>query len=250
VTRSRPVAAGKSRFADYALFDTGVVTAGAAGQSATLLLRAEPAAIVLFTQFANVRGVSHGSFAGDLSAFVSLSTPASVPTSSSGWRISRGNRGETRVDLVTWARVTWDADSWRRLLGVPRLPDPGEDGSRAVLLGAHLDSANSPGAMDDGSGVVVLLETARVLNEDGTKPRRTSISSGREPRARALRVGRLCAGECGPSSPAVGMLQVDCLTTRSTACRRLVLEAMSYRTFGDVRLRFPRRSSAARHGSA
>jgi len=37
----------------------------------------------------------------------------------------------------------------------------------AVLLTAHLDSTiTSPGAMDDGSGVAVLLETARALMSD------------------------------------------------------------------------------------
>ncbi|HEX8282838.1 MAG TPA: M28 family peptidase [Pyrinomonadaceae bacterium] len=40
----------------------------------------------------------------------------------------------------------------------------GAGGGRPVLLAAHYDSApNSPGASDDGSGVVTLLETARAL---------------------------------------------------------------------------------------
>jgi Peptidase family M28 len=50
------------------------------------------------------------------------------------------------------------------------------DGSRSsdiVLLTAHLDSvANSPGATDDGSGVAVLLETARAL-ASGAPPSNT-----------------------------------------------------------------------------
>lgn len=41
----------------------------------------------------------------------------------------------------------------------------------AVLLTAHLDSAvESPGAADDGSGVAVLLETARALASNGPSP--------------------------------------------------------------------------------
>ena len=43
----------------------------------------------------------------------------------------------------------------------------GSSSSDAVLLTAHLDSvAESPGATDDGSGVAVLLETARALMAD------------------------------------------------------------------------------------
>jgi hypothetical protein len=42
---------------------------------------------------------------------------------------------------------------------------PGQGGGRSLLLVAHYDTvAVSPGAADDGSGVVVLLETARALS--------------------------------------------------------------------------------------
>src|SRR5512139_1087639 len=47
----------------------------------------------------------------------------------------------------------------------------GTRSSSAVLLTAHLDSvAEGPGATDDGSGVSVLLETARALVSDGPLP--------------------------------------------------------------------------------
>ncbi len=47
----------------------------------------------------------------------------------------------------------------------------GTHSSDAVLLTAHLDSvAESPGATDDGSGVAVLLETARALASAGPLP--------------------------------------------------------------------------------
>ncbi len=47
----------------------------------------------------------------------------------------------------------------------------GTSSSDAVLLTAHLDSvAEGPGATDDGSGVAVLLETARALVSDGPLP--------------------------------------------------------------------------------
>ena len=43
-----------------------------------------------------------------------------------------------------------------------------------VLIGAHLDSwDNSPGAHDNGSGVVMVMETLRILSLAGIRPRRT-----------------------------------------------------------------------------
>lgn len=45
-----------------------------------------------------------------------------------------------------------------------------------VMSGAHLDSYDfASGAVDDGNGVSVLLETARMLAESGAKPLRTII---------------------------------------------------------------------------
>ncbi|HMF09641.1 MAG TPA: M28 family peptidase [Thermoanaerobaculia bacterium] len=45
---------------------------------------------------------------------------------------------------------------------------PGASGSKAVMLAAHYDSvAAGPGASDDGMGVAVLLEAARLLHGDG-----------------------------------------------------------------------------------
>jgi hypothetical protein len=45
---------------------------------------------------------------------------------------------------------------------------PGTSGSKAVMLAAHYDSvAAGPGASDDGMGVAVLLEAARLLRGDG-----------------------------------------------------------------------------------
>ena len=47
---------------------------------------------------------------------------------------------------------------------------PGRDESQASILGAHIDSPDKPGAMDDGSGSAVLLGIARVPNEAGYRP--------------------------------------------------------------------------------
>lgn len=43
-----------------------------------------------------------------------------------------------------------------------------------VLIGAHLDSwDNCPGAHDNGAGVVMVMETLRLLSMEGIRPRRT-----------------------------------------------------------------------------
>ena len=39
-----------------------------------------------------------------------------------------------------------------------------------MILGAHIDSPNAPGAMDDGSGSAILLEMARVLDAARVQP--------------------------------------------------------------------------------
>jgi hypothetical protein len=95
--------------------------------------------------------------------------------------------------------------------------------------------------MDDGSGVVVLLETARVLNEDGTKPPTNVYLLWFGSHERGLYGSAVFAqANAGLLRRAVGMLQVDCLTHPLDGMPGgLVLEAMSYRTFGDVRLPFP-----------
>ncbi len=59
------------------------------------------------------------------------------------------------------------------VLGV--LPGPGSD---FVLVAAHHDTApDAPGAYDDGGGVGVLIETARVLAQDGKRTRAIVFAS-------------------------------------------------------------------------
>jgi hypothetical protein len=59
------------------------------------------------------------------------------------------------------------------VLGVLRAP-----GSEFVLVGAHHDSApDAPGAYDDGGGVGVLVEVARVLAQERSRPRTLVFAS-------------------------------------------------------------------------
>ncbi len=72
---------------------------------------------------------------------------------------------------IETARLTWDTDVFSPGQSgnlVARIP--GADSSRAVILGAHIDSANTPGAGDNALNCAVLLEVARVIDEGHVQP--------------------------------------------------------------------------------
>jgi len=234
---------GRVALVDFALIDTGILTSSAAGQAATVLLRAEPAALVLVTQFSNIRGTSHGSFVGDVGVLVNLTQPASVPTLFVRLEdLGVAGIGDwSDVDRVSQARVTWDADVFSPASSeYLALHIPGEDSARAVLLGAHLDSANSPGAMDDGSGVVALLEAARLLGERGVRPPTDVHLLWFGSHERGLYGSSVFAqSHTNLLHRAVGMLEIDCLSHPLDGLPgELVLQAQSYRALGDTRLPF------------
>jgi hypothetical protein len=159
--------------ADYAILDRGEVTSAQASEAAAALLRPSPAALVLVTRYSNARGEAHGSFAGDVSALTSLFDPPAVPTLYVKLEdlAPAGIHDLAGLDRITGARVAWDEDVFspgESELLVHRVP--GEDSSRALVVSAHLDSPNSPGALDDGSGSAALLEAARILDGAGVKP--------------------------------------------------------------------------------
>lgn len=235
---------GTIAFVDFAVVDRGVVTSAAAAENAAALLRLAPSAIVLVTRFSNVRGEAHGSFAGDVNAFSLVSGPAPVPTlyvkvEDLG---PAGVRSLEELDRLESARVAWDADvvspgeSEMLLLHVP-----GEDSSRAMIVGAHLDSPNSPGALDDGSGSVALLEAARVLDEAGVRPPVDTVFAWFGSHERGLYGSSVFANaRSALLRRSVAMVQLDCLTHPLDGMRGAwVSEAQSYRAFGDARVPLP-----------
>jgi hypothetical protein len=166
--------AGKIVFLDYAVVDR-VVQGGMnnAVGIAWELMEKEPAGLVLITSFSNVPGESHGTFVSDVGALNWVATDAAPPTLYARLEDLAPAGIESWEDLerVESAELTWDADLFSPARSgnlVARVP--GRDSTRAIILGAHIDSPNSPGAMDDGSGSVILLEVARVLNEARTQP--------------------------------------------------------------------------------
>ena len=171
---SRDEVQGKVVFLDYAAIDRIVQGSAQKGiQVAWELLEKEPAGLVLVTTFSNQVGESHGAFVGDLSALNWVGTGAAPPTLYVRLE-DLGPAGiETWEDLarIEKARLTWDADVFSPATSgnlIARIP--GADPSRAMILSAHIDSPNSPGAMDDGSGSVILMEMARVLEAARTQP--------------------------------------------------------------------------------
>jgi carboxypeptidase Q len=80
------------------------------------------------------------------------------------------DRKTARVKLVLGAHALPDAESANVVGEVTGRAKPNE----IVLLGAHLDSWDlGTGAVDDGAGVAIVLEAARLLQALPQKPRRT-----------------------------------------------------------------------------
>jgi hypothetical protein len=163
---------GKVVFIDYAAIDISQVEEHA-DERAAALLRQEPAGIVVITHFSNVQRESHGAFIGDGHPFGWVDVDRMPPI------LYVRLEDMKTAGIMTWddlaqiksARMTWDADVFSPGTSgnlIARIP--GADSSQAVILGGHIDSPNSPGAMDDGSGSVVLLEVARVLEEARLQP--------------------------------------------------------------------------------
>jgi hypothetical protein len=163
---------GRVLFVDYAVVDRSLL-GDRAVQVATDLVSKDPAALVLVTQFSNELGKSHGTFVGDVSALSLVEMGPAPPALYVRMEDLAPAGVESWDDLarVEAARLTWDADvSSPATSGNLVARIPGTDPSRAVILGAHIDSPNSPGAMDDGSGSSILLEVARVLDAARFQP--------------------------------------------------------------------------------
>jgi hypothetical protein len=164
---------GKIVFLDYAVIDptTGASEGGA--QIVTQLTEKNMAGLVLVTQFSNEPGESHGKYVGDGIALERVTTEVAPPTLYVRLEdlASAGISGWEDLAQIEAVRLVRDTDVFSPGTSgnlVARIP--GADSSQAVILGAHIDSANSPGAMDNGINSAVLLEVARILNEVRTQP--------------------------------------------------------------------------------
>ena len=211
--------------------------------NATALLAREPAGLVLVTSFSNRRGDSHGTFVGDLSALVSVSTAPAPPT------LYVRLEDLAPAGIADWgdlSKVRSGPDRLGRgrlLAGILRQRDrhhPRQGTrSKAVILGAHLDSPNSPGAMDNGSGTVVLLEVARVLDAARLRPPVDLVLCWFGSHERGLYgSSNFLATHQELVDRTLAMLQVDCLSRPLDGITRQPLP-------GGVAVRAVRRPAAA-----
>jgi len=82
--------------------------------------------------------------------------------------LAKGER--VRMHVVLTPKTLPDVESANVIAEIRGTEHPEE----IVLIGGHLDSWDlGTGAIDDGSGVVMVMETMRVLKELGIKPKRT-----------------------------------------------------------------------------
>lgn len=97
--------------------------------------------------------------------------PASAIRAEDADLIARlGKAGPVRVKVKQTSRTEGTVQSGNV---VGELPG-GEKPDEIVLIGAHLDSwDNAPGAIDDGAGCAIVLETVRLIKALGLQPRRT-----------------------------------------------------------------------------
>lgn len=162
----------KILFVDYALVDRTLSSSSEAQGRAVQLVQAEALALVLVTSWSPNPGESHGSFAYDGSGFDRVNDNG-TPIVVARLEDMAAAGIETMADLgrISEATVLVDTDvispaPSRNLIAMI----PGRDDAQALILGAHIDGPNGPGALDDGSGCAILLEIGRVLNETGYQP--------------------------------------------------------------------------------
>jgi hypothetical protein len=235
---------GKIVLVNYAAVDRSILGTQTAVENAWALAAANPAGIVLVTQYSNVPGESHGAFVGDENPFNWVEAPSNPPVLYA--RIEdmaeAGITGWDDLAAVEGARMVWDVDVFSPGTSgnlIARIP--GQDSSRAVILGGHIDSPNSPGAMDDGSGSAVLLEVARVINEAEMQPA-TDVY--------LVWYGSEETGLYGSAyfvmthqevlDRALAVLNVDCLTHPLDGITpTLALNTWSFGRFGDDRILWP-----------
>lgn len=236
---------GRVIFVDYALVDYFI-----SGDAYTIavqlaeLITWKPAGMVLVTQYSNKLGESHGTVVGDGGVFQRIGFDPKIPI------LHVRLEDLSAAGITTWddlaqieaARLVWDADVFLPGKSGNLIAHiPGLDSSQAVILGAHIDSPNSPGAFDDGAGAAVLLEIARVLDAARIQPRVD------------LYLAWFGSHEIGIYGSAyfvathqelldqtLGMLQMDCLGYPVDGGNPQILaETWSYGQFGDERLLWP-----------
>jgi len=162
---------GRILFVDYSLVNTVNYQSA---ENVKILTGLNPAAVVLVSTFSNDPQAAPATTIGDGGGvFQKTSYEKNFPL----LFIEKENLAPLGINSwedmtsFTAARVKWDNDvlnpapSGNLIVHVP-----GRHTDKAVLVSAHIDSANSPGALDDGSGSAILMEILTILEETHIKP--------------------------------------------------------------------------------
>jgi hypothetical protein len=158
---------GKIAFLEYNAVDPAAQDPGTGARIVTALVQEDIAGLVLVTDGGYGKGV------GDATGLDGLASDTVIPM------LYVCLEDLAPLGITSWgalarieaARLIWDTDVFSPGQSgnlVARIP--GADSSQAVILGAHIDSANSPGAGDNALNCAVLLEVARVLDEGAIQP--------------------------------------------------------------------------------
>ena len=109
-----------------------------------------------------------------------------------------------------------------------------------MIVSAHIDSPNGPGGFDDGSGTVIVLEIARLLDEAGLQPDVDLYLGWYGSHENGL-YGSAYFGSTHPEvlDSALAQLQVDCLGMPMEGhTSDIVLNFNSFARFGDADARW------------
>ena len=162
---------GKIVLFDYEAVDPRLHDPSVSQSALSDLIRRNPAGIVFVTEFSDSWEQADGSFLGEGEILNRVAFEVPVLYARLEDLAPAGLTSWEDLTQIEMARLVWDTDVFSPGTSgnlIARIP--GADSSRAIVLGAHIDSANTPGALDDGSGSVVLLEVARILNEAQIEP--------------------------------------------------------------------------------
>jgi len=110
--------------------------------------------------------------------------------------------------------VNFFSHTWAQPSIIVRMEGTGANKNEIVVLGGHIDSISSgstaPGADDDASGSITVLEAFRVLAESGFKPSRTIEFQGYAAEEVGLRGSQDIANEYAKQGKIIaGMMQLD-----------------------------------------
>jgi hypothetical protein len=233
--------AGRVVFLDYQLIDRVVNEREVATERAWRVAELQPAGIVMVTSYSNRRGFSHGSFASDLPAFTWVEVDPLPPVLLVRLEDLDVAGVESWSDLANLdsVRMTWDVDLYSpgdSSLLMARIP--GADSSRAVILSAHIDSPNTPGALDNGSGSAALIEVARALDRSRTIPPVDLYLVWFGSHERGIYGSAVFASANSELiDRSLAMLQMDCLGRPVDNLENYItLSSWPYGRFGDDRL--------------